>query len=203
MSGTSSANSIQLPEPEFDGGVSVERVLHGRRSVRAYGNEPLEIKEISQLVWAAQGISDSRGLRTAPSAGALYPLEIYVVAGDVGNLPSGIYKYNPHDHSLLKRVSGDRRGDLGRAALGQGSVVKAPAVILMCAVYERTMAKYGRRGTRYAHMEAGHSAQNICLQATAAGLNTVVIGAFRDSGVIRAAELAEGERPLYLIPVGR
>ena len=126
--------------------------------------------EISQLLWSAQGITGMRGFRTPPSAGALYPLELYVIVGNVKNLLAAIYKYTPRDHALLEIVSGDRRSHLSRAALRQGSIRKAPVVILFCAVYERMTGKYGQRGIGYVHMEVGHAAQNVCLQAIALGL---------------------------------
>ena len=195
--------TISLPEPRYAGEVSVEQALLQRRSVRSYKDDPLDITDISQILWSAQGSTSSRGFRAAPSAGALYPLELYVIAGNVKNLPAAIYKYTPQDRALREIVSGDRRFDLSRAALRQGSIRKAPAVILFCAVYERTTGKYGQRGIRYVHMEVGHAAQNACLQAIALGLNTAVIGAFQDSEVKIAANLPADEQPLYFVPVGR
>jgi SagB-type dehydrogenase family enzyme len=203
MPPTTLTKSITLPEPRYAGDVSVEQALRERRSVRSYKDAPLDIDEISQILWSAQGITSSRGFRTAPSAGALYPLELYVIAGNVKNLPAAIYKYTPADHALLEIVSGDRRSDLSRAALRQGSIGKAPAVILFCAVYERTTGKYGQRGIRYVHMEVGHAAQNVCLQAIALGLHAAVIGAFRDAEVKAIAKLPAEEQPLYFVPVGR
>jgi SagB-type dehydrogenase family enzyme len=203
MSKTALTKRIVLPEPRHAGDVSVERALKARRSVRSYKDDPLDISEISQILWSAQGITSRRGFRTAPSAGALYPLELYVIAGNVKNLPAAIYKYTPADHALLEIISGDRRSDLSRAALRQGSIKEAPAVILFCAVYERTTGKYGQRGIRYVHMEVGHAAQNVCLQAIALGLHTAVIGAFSDAEVKAIAKLPAEEQPLYFVPVGR
>jgi SagB-type dehydrogenase family enzyme len=202
------SHKIQLPEPRYDSDVSVddvsvEHALQMRRSVRSYKNDPLNISEISQILWSAQGITHPRGFRTAPSAGALYPLELCVVAGNIKNLSAAIYRYRPDDHLLVKIVSGDRRSELSRAALQQSSIRKAPAVLLFCAVYERTTGKYGQRGLRYVHMEVGHAAQNACLQAIALGLNTAVIGAFSDKGVKVIAHLPADEQPLYFVPVGR
>ena len=203
MSPASPTQTIQLPDPRTDGNISVEKALQNRRSVRSYKSDPLDLVEISQLVWSAQGITTARGFRTAPSAGALYPLELYVIAGRVENLPSAIYKYSPRQHALIKIISGDKRTDFSRAALRQGAIRKAPAVLLFCAVYERTTGKYGDRGHRYVHMEVGHAAQNVCLQAIALGLRTAVIGAFRDKAVKAIAQLPAGEQPLYFVPVGR
>ncbi len=196
-------HTIQLPEPRYDGDVSIEHALRMRRSVRSYKEDPLNLSEISQILWSAQGITNPRGFRTAPSAGALYPLELYVVAGNIKNMPAAIYKYVPHDHALVMKVPGDRRVDLSRAALRQSSIKNAPAVLLFCAVYERTTGKYGQRGIRYVHMELGHAAQNVCLQAIALGLNTAVIGAFRDTEVKMIAKLPADEQPLYFVPIGR
>ena len=203
MSPTIPSKTIQLPEPRFDGDVSVERALRERRSVRSYKGEPLALAEIAQILWSAQGITNARGFRTAPSAGALYPLELYVVAGTVKNLPPAIYKYRPHAHTLLEIISGDRRSQLSRAALNQSAIETASAVILFCAIYERTTGKYGQRGIRYADMEIGHAAQNACLQAIALGLHTVVIGAFRDDEVRAIVDLPADEQVLYVVPVGR
>jgi SagB-type dehydrogenase family enzyme len=171
--------------------------------VRTYTDDALDLAEISQILWSAQGITSTRGFRTAPSAGALYPLELYLIAGKVESLPSAIYQYRPQEHALLEIVSGDQRSALSRASLHQSAIKKAPAVLLFCAVYERTTGKYGQRGIRYVHMEVGHAAQNACLQAIALGLHTVVIGAFRDADVKKIANLPADEQPLYFLPVGR
>ena len=203
MSTAKSPETIQLPEPRYDGDVSVEHALRMRRSVRSYKDDPLNLSEISQILWSAQGITSRRRFRTTPSAGALYPLELYVIAGNVKSLSPALYKYKPHNHTLGKTVAGDMRSELSWAALNQRAIEKAPAVLLFCAVYERTTGKYGRRGIRYVHMEVGHAAQNACLQAIALGLKTAVIGAFRDVEVKNIAKLADEEHPLYFLPVGR
>jgi SagB-type dehydrogenase family enzyme len=193
---------IALPAPEFDGSTSVEQALLERRSVREYRDEPLSLSEIGQLLWAAQGITSPSGKRTAPSAGALYPLELYLVAGDVEGLQVGVYKYIPHDHALKEITTGDKRSDLTNAALKQESILKAPAVIVLSAVYERTRVKYGDRGDRYVHMEIGFAAQNIYLQAEALELGTVFIGAFYDESVKKILEIPEEEQPLGIMPLG-
>jgi SagB-type dehydrogenase family enzyme len=195
--------TIQLPEPEYAGSISIEEALLKRRSVRSYKDGPLTIAEVSQLLWAAQGITDRGGLRTAPSAGALYPLELYIAAGRVTGLPEGVYKYKPHDHKLTRVVKGDKRNELCNAALGQSPVKTAPAVIVFAAVYERTTLKYGDRGVQYVHIETGHAAQNVSLQAAALNLGTVAIGAFHDDLVRKVMNMADRERPLYIMPVGR
>jgi SagB-type dehydrogenase family enzyme len=193
---------IALPAPEFDGSTSVEQALLERRSVREYRDEPLSLPEIGQLLWAAQGITSPSGKRTAPSAGALYPLELYLVAGDVEGLQVGVYKYIPHDHALKEITTGDKRSDLTNAALKQESILKAPAVIVLSAVYERTRVKYGDRGDRYVHMEIGFAAQNIYLQAESLELGTVFIGAFYDESVKKILEIPEEEQPLGIMPLG-
>lgn len=194
---------IKLPEPKYDGSIPVEEALFKRKSVRDFKDMPLTFSEVSQLLWAAQGITGAGGRRTAPSAGALYPLEIYVVAANVNGLLAGIYKYRPNRHELLRIIKGDKRNDLCDAALGQSSIRRSAAVIVLSGVYERTTEKYGERGIRYVHMEVGHAAQNIYLQAVSLGLGTVVIGAFRDEAVKRIFKMAGGEMPLYIMPVGR
>lgn len=195
---------IKLPKPNYESKTSVEKALLERRSARDYKDTALQLSEISQLLWSAQGITEKRNsFRTAPSAGATYPLFVYVVSGKVNDLPCGIYKYNPERHELLKIMEGDKRAELCSAAFGQSSVGNAPAVLVFSAVYERTTARYGERGTRYVHMEVGHAGQNVHLQAVTLGLGTVVIGAFDDKQVKRVINLPKEEKPLYLMPVGK
>lgn len=203
MSHIPSQEIIKLPAPRHDSNFSVERALHQRRSVRSYSNNPLSLDEISQILWAAQGITSQGIYRTTPSAGALYPLETYIVAGNVTDLAAGIYHYKPREQKLVRDIDGDKRADLCRAALSQGSVRNAPAVLLICAIYERMTGKYGERGIKYVHMEVGHAAQNVSLQAVSLGLSTVVIGAFSDHEVKEIANFKPNEHPLYIIPMGR
>jgi SagB-type dehydrogenase family enzyme len=196
---------VYLPKPERRGTVSVEEAIQRRRSIRSYTDEPLTLQDISQLLWAAQGITDpARKFRAAPSAGALYPLEVYLVVGRGGvkGLEEGLYHYDPYEHGLRYILTGDLRPDLAEAALGQIWVREAPIVIVITAVYERTTAKYGERGLRYVHMEAGHIGQNLYLQAVARGLGMVVVGAFYDETVQEVLQLPKDHKPLYLIPVG-
>lgn len=192
-----------LPTPLLEGERSLESALGRRRSVREYSATSLTVDELSQLLWAAQGVTAPDGLRAAPSAGALYPLETYVVVGDVDGLPSGIYKYEPASHALALVTEGDRRGVLADAALGQECVATAPAVVVVGAVYGRMTAKYGNRGRRYVHQEVGHAAQNVCLEAVALGLGAVVVGAFDDRRVKAAVRMTRWEQPQCLLPVGR
>jgi SagB-type dehydrogenase family enzyme len=194
---------VKLPEPIYDSKTSVEKALHDRRSLRSYKNLAITLQDLSQLLWAAQGISGSGGRRTAPSAGALYPLELYVIAGNVTGLSNGVYSYDPHKHALSRVLESDTRVELSRAALGQSSIQKAAAILVISAVYERVTVKYGERGIRYAHMEAGHAAENVFLQAVSLELGTVVIGAFHDEEVKAVLHLRGQEEPLYLMPVGK
>ena len=194
---------VALPEVRLTGNVSLEETLLNRRSVRQYTGEALTLEEVSQLLWSAQGITAEWGGRTAPSAGALYPLEVYLVAGNVESLTPGIYKYINDGHELVKVRDEDVREELANAALGQTPVRDGAIDIVISAIYERTMKKYGDRGVRYVHMEAGHAAQNIYLQATALDLGTVTIGAFVDELVKEVLSMPEDEAPLYIIPVGR
>jgi len=192
-----------LPEPRLKSEVSLEEALLKRRSIREYANLPLTLEDVSQLLWAAQGITAEWGGRTAPSAGALYPLEVYLAVGNVENLAAGVYKYKPERHELVKVRDDDVRGELAEAALGQNFVMEAAIDIVIAAVYERTTKKYGDRGVRYTHMEAGHAAQNIYLQATALDLGMVTIGAFYDDRVKDILGMLKNETPLYVIPVGK
>jgi SagB-type dehydrogenase family enzyme len=197
------SREIKFPEPRLDSAISIEKVLHTRRSVREFSKHPLELSQIAQLAWAAQGITSAEAHRTAPSAGALYALELYVVAANVNGLPAGIYKYEPPTHEMISLIESDTRQQLSRAALEQTSISQAAAIFVLAAVYERISAKYGERGIRYAHMEAGHAAQNLLLQAVALGLGAVLVGAFDDAKVKRVLDLSKHEVPLYLIPVGK
>jgi len=182
---------------------SLEELLRQRRSVRDYTDASLTQDEVIKLLWAGQGITSDRGFRTAPSAGALYPLELYLVAGNVDNLAPGIYKYKPVENDLTLVKEGDVRAGLATASLGQRSVADGAVDIVIAAAYERTTVKYGIRGERYVHMEAGHVAQNICLQATALNLGLVTVGAFDDASVAKIIGMSPDEAPLYVMPVGR
>jgi len=205
------SDTVKLPEPDLVGSMTVERALAARRSVRTYAASALTLAEIGQVLWAAYGVTVPMpgermrgGMKTAPSAGAMYPLELYVVAGQVAGLEPGIYKYRPEEHSLVLAGRGDRRTELCSAALGQEMVKTAPAAIVFSAVFERTTERYGERGReRYVCMDLGHSAENVYLQCTALGLGTVAIGAFSDGEVKRVVGMPAEEEPLYIMPLGR
>jgi SagB-type dehydrogenase family enzyme len=196
--------NVKLPAPQSDGTMSVEKAIAQRRSRRSFSDAALSVEEIGQLLWAAQGITDpGGGYRATPSAGALYPLEAYVVAGAVSGLEAGLYRYEPASNALAVVRRGKLQTGLSEAALHQDSVDDAPAVIVLTAVYARTAVKYGDRGRRYVHMEVGAAAENIYLQAESLGLATVFVGAFDDEEVGAALGLPEKEAPLALLPVGR
>jgi len=203
LASTSGPAAIGLPQPKLEGTMSLEQVLANRRSVRTFAAEPLEPAEIAQLLWAAQGITGrDKRFRTAPSAGALHPLEVYVVAADVMDLKAGVYHYLPAKHSLELIAEGDLRNKVSEAALGQQAPARAPATILIAAVYSRCSAKYGARANRYVPMDAGHAAQNVLLQAVALNLGAVPMGAFDGDQLKTVVKLANDEEPLYIIPVG-
>jgi SagB-type dehydrogenase family enzyme len=186
-----------LPPPIVAGRTSLEEALSQRRSIREFSDTALTPAELAQLLWAAQGTTNRRGFRTAPSAGALYPLETYLVTAD------GVFHYDPLDHQLRVMSDGDARRALYDSALRQEAVLGAPATFVIAAVYERTEARYGvERSPRYVHLEAGHAAQNLLLQAVALRLGAVPIGAFDDEGIQAALGLPADHEPLYLIPVG-
>lgn len=187
---------ISLPKPVLEGRVSIEETIKVRRSVRRYSDKELTLEQLSQLLWAAQGITDMRGLRAAPSPGALYPLEIYVVKKE------GLFHYTPQGHKLELISPKDLRQELAGAAWGQGFISQAPVDIVICAVYERVTSRYGERGIRYTDIEVGHAAENIHLQAVALGLDSVPVGAFGDDAVSSLLGLPRKEEPIYIIPVG-
>jgi SagB-type dehydrogenase family enzyme len=197
---------IYLPPPSQKGSVSLEEAIARRRSVRDFTPEPISQSQLSQILWATQGISNTKGrYRTVPSAGATYPLEIFVVCGSngVAGIDDGIYHYNIDNHSLTRHYKGDVRLELAGAALDQEFIYEAPVDIVICAVYERTTRRYGSRGERHIHMEVGHAGQNIYLQATALGLATVAIGVFDDEQVREVLQLDKQYKPLYIMPVGK
>ena len=194
---------IDLPEPNTQGEISVEQALKDRRSIRDFKDEEISLEEISQLLWAAQGITSPDGKRTAPSAGATYPLETYIVVRKADNLQPGIYRFVSDGHSLVKISEGQRSAKLSSAALGQGFIEDAPINIVLAANYERTTDRYGQRGEMYVHMEAGHAAQNLYLQSESLDLGMVVVGAFDEEDVKKVLLLPKDEEPLYIIPIGK
>jgi SagB-type dehydrogenase family enzyme len=199
------AQPVELPAPQTEGEVSVERAIYARRSIRRYAESPLGLDDLGQLLWAAAGITIdgvSGPTRAAPSAGGLHPIRAFAVANNVTGLDAGVYRYEPLEHRLVSVNRGDFLRPLADRALGQAAVRRAPCVIVLAADYAVTRRRYGDRGVeRYVHMDAGHAAQNVVLQAEALGLGIVTIGAFDDRAVKRL--LGIETEPLYLLPVGR
>ncbi len=204
-------DTVKLPAPTTQGRVSVEEALDRRRSERSYTSAGLSLEEAGQLLWAAYGVTKPMpgdqlrgGLKTAPSAGGLYPLELYLVAGNVTGLEPGVYRYRPENHTLLLLSRGDHRKELYEASYQQPWVLEAPASIVYSAVFARTTGKYGDRGRqRYVCMDLGHSAENVYLECAALKLGTVAIGAFLDDDLKLAVGMTREEEPLYIMPVGR
>ncbi|MBU7032940.1 MAG: SagB/ThcOx family dehydrogenase [Theionarchaea archaeon] len=198
-----SDSHIILPPPLVEGDMSVEEAIRLRRSVRDFSDHSLTISHISQLLWSGQGITEAFK-RAAPSAGATYPLTLYLIVGEGGveGIPHGIYEYIPDSHSLICMKEGDFRSGIASACLNQTFIAKAPVSIVIAADYERTTRRYGERGIRYVHMEAGHVGENIYLQAVALHLGTVVVGAFQDDELHHVLGLPVEEVPLYVMPVG-
>ena len=177
--------------------MSLEKAISLRRSVRSYSDRGLSLQQVSQLLWSVQGVTDKRrGLRASPSAGALYPLEIYIAKSD------GLFHYVVNGHSLVRKEEADIRSALSKACLGQSFVAQAPASVIICAVRNRVSGRYGRRGDRYVDIEVGHAAENLHLQAVALGLASVPVGAFDDGSVTKLLGLPEGMEPVYIVPVG-
>lgn len=188
---------IRLPQPRLTGTISLEQALATRRSVRNFGSGTLDYNQLGQLAWAAQGITEQKmGFRTAPSAGAIYPIELYFATAQ------GLFVYNPADHTLVQTVDKDIRAELSRAALGQSAVAQAACDIIITGSVKKVAARYGQMGRTYTILEAGHIAQNILLQAVALDLGAVPIGAFEPSPVRRLCRLTTGVEPFYIISVG-
>jgi SagB-type dehydrogenase family enzyme len=198
-------DEMRLPEPVTDGAVSLEKTIKARRTIRSFSSEPLSLHQLSQLLWATYGITDDRGFkRAAPSGGALYPMDVYGVVGEEGvqGLAAGVYHFEPVGHAVSLHRGGDHRQGLSRAALSQMWIGEAPLSLLITAEYRRITDKYGRRGIRYAIMEAGHMGQNLFLQAEALGLGAGIVGAFDDNQVTNVLHLPKTQEPLLIMPVG-
>lgn len=203
--GASPQKIIILPKPQLKGTVSLEESIKRRRSQRSFLDKPLTLKQVSQLLWAAQGITDERtGFRASPSGGACYPLDLYLVVGknSVEGLPAGVYHYVVNNHSLKIHLRGDKRRVLALASFGQMFLAQAPISLVTTVEYSRITSRYGKRGIRYAHIEVGHVGENIYLQTETLGLGTVALGAFSDVMVSKALSLPREHEPLYIMPVG-
>ena len=195
--GKSGGETFKLPPPRFESEVSIEKALLERRSIRSYKEEPLTLNELSQILWAAQGITEpKKGLRTAPSPRAIYLLEVYVLPGNVMNLPMGIYKYQPQGHELIKIADGDKKAELFKAA-GQAPIKNAPVALVITGLSEKT------QNPAWMYLEAGHAAENIYLQAVSLKLGTVAMGGFKEDEVRKVLSLPEKERVIYIMPIGK
>ncbi|RJP14891.1 MAG: SagB/ThcOx family dehydrogenase [Candidatus Abyssobacteria bacterium SURF_5] len=196
---------VQLPEPSLRGTVSVEEAIKNRRTVRTFSKNPLTLKHLSQVLWAAQGTTgDTMKFRSVPSAGIIYPLDLYVVIGQnaVQGLPVGVYRYLPDAHALERLREGDKRQDVAQAAFGQSWMTEAPVLLVISAEYDRLMERYGDRAVRYADLEAGHAGQNVFLQAEAEGLGAGIVGVSNPTVINEVLGAATGEEPLTIMPVG-
>ncbi len=196
---------VSLRPPILDGDISVERAIKQRRTVRSFVEKPLTAQQFSQILWAAQGITEANGLkRAAPSGGALYPADVYAVVGEHGveDLPAGVYHYEPARHNIEKVGYEDKKRDVAVASLRQMWIASAAAVFVVTAQYSRITAKYGDRGVRYALIEVGHIGQNIFLQCQSLGLAAGIVGAFHDDRVAQAINARKHHEPLIVMPVG-
>lgn len=203
-------NEINLPKPSLTGKLSVEAAMAAKKSVRDFSGSPLTEAQVSQLLWAANGDLPHDAVTGAttkviPSAGGLYPLEIYLVTGKdtVGKIPAGVYRYNPGNNSLQTVTAGDQRAPLAHAALSQMWLAKAPALILVGAVFQRTTTKYGNRGLQYTFMEVGSAIQNLYLEAESQGLHAGSVGAFQDAQVSGVLKLPPNVSPLFIMAFGK
>jgi len=198
--------TAKLPAPKFKGSVSVEEAIKRRRTVRSFADTPLTLEMLSQLLWAAQGITDDdhRFKRSAPSAGATYPIEIFAACGEnsVKGLKAGVWRYIPAEHALMRVKQGDQRAALARHSLRQMWAAEAPVTFVIVCDYSRTTGKYGERGVKYVHYEAGNVSQNIFLQCESLGLSAGIIGAFHDDDMSAALGLPKAFEPLLSMPVG-
>lgn len=196
-------DTIALPQPRMESNTSIEEAVANRRSRRNISDAVVELSKLSQLLWAAQGITDRKNnFRAAPSAGAKYPLEIFVFVGNVEQIPAGLYRYIPEGHKLVTISDRDERRALGRSIYHTDRILTPPMTFVISAVYERTELKYGtQRGPRYVHIEAGACAENIALQAESLYLATFVMGAFDDHFAYKACRM-DKEKPLIIMPIG-
>ena len=196
-------DGFDLPPPRATGALPLEATLAQRRSLRSFAAGPLTAAEVGQLLWAAQGENGDGGRRTAPSAGATYPLVLYLVAGRVDGVAAGVHRYAPQGHRLAALAPGDARAPVAAAARGQAWLAEAPVLVVIAAEPSRTAARYGARAERYVAMEAGAAAQNLLLQAVALGLGATLVGAYDDAALRAALPLAAAEQPLAVVAVGR
>ncbi|MBW1739832.1 MAG: SagB/ThcOx family dehydrogenase [Deltaproteobacteria bacterium] len=201
------ASGISLPAPSHKGTLTVEEALKARRTHRSFKPRSLTLKQFSQILWGAYGVtakSSGYDLKTAPSAGALYPIDIYAVVGQAGvdTLRPGVYHYCPENHSIECTKERDLRAAVAKHSLRQMWMAKAPVILVITGKYARCCVKYGRRGVTYTHIEAGHVGQNVFLQAEAIGLKAGIVGAFNNEQIIKTLGIPAEHDPLLMMPVG-
>jgi SagB-type dehydrogenase family enzyme len=198
------AEAIKLPAPATKGTVSVEEALQNRRSTRKFANRSLELAQISQLLWAGDGINNPQGKRTAPSGRAAYPIDLYLVAGERGvtNLAPGVYRYVVADQALEPVAKGEFRPAVAKACNSQAWMTEAPVILVISGDYKRSEAKNGEQGTLFTHLEAGLIAQNIFLQAGALGLGAGIVGGMHEKALAQALKLPQADIPFLAMPVG-
>ncbi len=200
------ARRIDLPAAEAPGAFSLDQALRERRSVRRFSGRAVTVRQLSYLLWACTGVREREGgfeFRTAPSAGALYPIETYLVVNNVSDLEQGLYHYAIAGHQLEKLAGGDYRRQIAAAALGQSMCAEAAVVFVWSAIFGRTCCKYGQRGYRYVYLDAGHIAANLALAAVALGLGSCQIGALYDDRVNAVFGLdGTAESVVYMSVVG-
>lgn len=199
------AQVVKLPAPD-PGGMTVEKAIAIRRSIRAFTEQPVTLQQVAQLLLSANGIThkfQARTMRAAPSAGALYPIDLYVLAHHVTGLDSGLYHFRPKDSSLESVKAGDHSAAIHEASLGQESVGPSPVTLVLTARFDRSTRKYADRGYRYAYIDAGAICENVYLQATSLGLGTVAVGAFYDDAMNKLIGIdGKSEATLLIMPVG-
>ena len=192
---------INLKKPLFKSSVSVEEALKARRSVRDYSDKPLTLDEISQLLWAGQGITNERGFRTNPSAGAAFPMELYLASHNITGIAPGLYHYSPHKETLTLVKEGSLRDQITSTEMYQKCVRNSAAVIIISGDFKRMANRHGVRNFRFVNMEAGSIFQSIGLQAQTLNLGTVVVGAFKEYELKKILGIKED--PLVIMPLGR
>jgi SagB-type dehydrogenase family enzyme len=198
------AEAIKLPPPATTGGMPLAEALQIRRTVRHFAIRCLDLAQLSQLLWEADGVSGSQGHRTSPSAGATYPVDLYLVVGERGvtSLQAGIYHYEVTPHALMPVARGNFHPLVARACLSQAWMAGAPVMVVITGEYRRCTARYGERGIRYTHMEAGNVSQNLFLAAESLDLGAGIVGAFEDQALAQVLKLPPAHEPLLVMPVG-
>jgi len=201
------STEIKLPAVQLPSSKPLVKTIQQRHSWRRFKNIPLKEDQISLILWAATGKridALTAATRTIPSAGATYPLEVFLLVGrqGVSGLNPGFYQYIVDNHSLISVSNEDLRQELANSCLGQDFIKEAPVSLIIAVVYNRTTSRYQERGVRYVHIEVGHSCQNIYLIVQDLGLATVEVGAFDDQRLKNLLKLRKEIEPLIIMPIG-